>query len=712
MNKMSNMPSVAVKDLRLTYGSVEVLKQLNLDIAEGEFIVLLGPSGCGKSTLLNCIAGLLDITDGQIFIKGKNVTWEEPKDRGIGMVFQSYALYPQMTVRGNLSFGLKNAGLPKAEIDKRIKRASEILQIEPLLDRKPAALSGGQRQRVAIGRALVRDVDVFLFDEPLSNLDAKLRSELRVEIKRLHQNLENTMIYVTHDQIEALTLADRIAVMRGGIIQQLADPKTIYNKPSNLFVAGFIGSPAMTFLEGRIVDGPTGPAVALDGVTVPLAGYDGALPGRRARRDARRAAGARGGEAGRRRRPAGGHRHRRADGVGQPALADLRRPTAVGQDAMPTMASPTATRSPSPSTYPRPRSSTARANSACKTRPGGHMLDLTGDWTLSEEGGGSLRPCACRATCIPPCSPRGSSPTPTSAATSTTCAGWPIATGRSRGPSPFGPATAPGPWSRTRSTPCAEVRINGHFVIAHATAFRDLVVPIADAVVPGENRIEILLRSATREANALQAAQPFPVPYHAGNCPIPNGNMLRKPQCDFGWDWNLALAPVGVYGRIGIVGPEGCDRRRDRRAAPPRRPGGADHRGRSRAVTPRERSLADRRLRRDGARRGGRRQRRLFPHRDRDPRPRSCGGRRAPGRRRSTTLEVHAGGEVRVDARRAPRHPPGLRARRRGAELRAPRQRPRRSSAAAPTGSRPTPCPAASPKRRPAPSSSPPPTPT
>ena len=279
MNKMSNvLPSVAVKDLHLAYGSVNVLNKLNLDIAEGEFIVLLGPSGCGKSTLLNCIAGLLDITDGQIFIKGKNVTWEEPKDRGIGMVFQSYALYPQMTVRGNLSFGLKNAGLPKAEIDKRIKRASEILQIEPLLDRKPAALSGGQRQRVAIGRALVRDVDVFLFDEPLSNLDAKLRSELRVEIKRLHQNLENTMIYVTHDQIEALTLADRIAVMRGGYIQQLADPKTIYNKPSNLFVAGFIGSPAMTFLKGQIADADGGKAFVMDGLTVPLAGYDGQVP--------------------------------------------------------------------------------------------------------------------------------------------------------------------------------------------------------------------------------------------------------------------------------------------------------------------------------------------------------------------------------------------------------------------------------------------------
>ncbi len=266
--------SVAVKDLRLAYGSLTILDRLNIDIAEGEFIVLLGPSGCGKSTLLNCIAGLLEITDGQIWIKGKNVTWEEPKDRGIGMVFQSYALYPQMTVRGNLSFGLKNAGLPKAEIDTRIARAAQILQIEPLLDRKPAALSGGQRQRVAIGRALVRDVDVFLFDEPLSNLDAKLRSELRVELKRLHNNLQNTMIYVTHDQIEALTLADRIAVMRGGFIQQLANPKTIYNKPANLFVAGFIGSPSMSFLKGTVTAG----GVDLDGVVVPLAGYDGTVP--------------------------------------------------------------------------------------------------------------------------------------------------------------------------------------------------------------------------------------------------------------------------------------------------------------------------------------------------------------------------------------------------------------------------------------------------
>jgi multiple sugar transport system ATP-binding protein len=265
--------SIEVKELTLSFGSVSVLKNMNLDVAEGEFIVLLGPSGCGKSTLLNCLAGLLDITDGQVWIKGKNVTWSEPSERGIGMVFQSYALYPQMTVRGNLSFGLKNAKVPQAEIDKRIARAAEILQIQPLLDRKPAALSGGQRQRVAIGRALVRDVDVFLFDEPLSNLDAKLRSELRVEIKRLHNQLGNTMVYVTHDQIEALTLADRIAVMKGGVIQQLAAPLEIYNRPSNLFVAGFIGSPSMNFLKGRTVDG--GRAFQFGATKIELAGYDG-----------------------------------------------------------------------------------------------------------------------------------------------------------------------------------------------------------------------------------------------------------------------------------------------------------------------------------------------------------------------------------------------------------------------------------------------------
>ncbi|TCL73909.1 ABC transporter ATP-binding protein [Rhizobium sp. BK251] len=270
--------SVSIKDLSLNFGSVAVLENLNLEINDGEFLVLLGSSGCGKSTLLNCIAGLLDVSAGQIFIKGKNVTWEEPKDRGIGMVFQSYALYPQMSVEKNLSFGLKVAGVPQPEIDKRIARASEILQIQSLLKRKPAALSGGQRQRVAIGRALVRDVDVFLFDEPLSNLDAKLRSELRVEIKRLHQSLNNTMIYVTHDQIEALTLADRIAIMKSGIIQQLDDPTTIYNQPRNLFVAGFIGSPSMNFLHGELVEKDGKPAFATNGVTFSLDGYSALEP--------------------------------------------------------------------------------------------------------------------------------------------------------------------------------------------------------------------------------------------------------------------------------------------------------------------------------------------------------------------------------------------------------------------------------------------------
>jgi len=275
---VSGEHSVSIRDLSLSFGAVTVLEDLNLDIHDGEFLVLLGSSGCGKSTLLNCIAGLLEPTDGQIFIKGRNVTWEEPKDRGIGMVFQSYALYPQMTVEKNLSFGLRVAGLPKEDIAKRVARASAILQIEPLLQRKPAALSGGQRQRVAIGRALVRDVDVFLFDEPLSNLDAKLRSELRVEIKRLHQQLKNTMIYVTHDQIEALTLADRIAIMKSGVIQQLADPVTIYNRPKNKFVAGFIGSPSMNFLDGELAEEGGRPVFKTNGVSFLLDGYSASEP--------------------------------------------------------------------------------------------------------------------------------------------------------------------------------------------------------------------------------------------------------------------------------------------------------------------------------------------------------------------------------------------------------------------------------------------------
>ena len=267
------MSSVSVRNLDLNFGDVKVLRNLNIEIEKGEFLVLLGSSGCGKSTLLNCIAGLLDVSDGQIFISGKNVTWLEPKDRDIGMVFQSYALYPQMTVEGNLSFGLKNQKMPANEIADRIKHASEILHIEPLLKRKPAQLSGGQRQRVAIGRALVRDVEVFLFDEPLSNLDAKLRAELRVEIKRLHQQLEdNTMIYVTHDQIEAMTLADRIAIMRDGAVLQLADPNTIYNKPANKYVAGFIGSPSINFLEGSLQGG--GKKFVADGIEIDLSRYE------------------------------------------------------------------------------------------------------------------------------------------------------------------------------------------------------------------------------------------------------------------------------------------------------------------------------------------------------------------------------------------------------------------------------------------------------
>ncbi|MDR9762204.1 sn-glycerol-3-phosphate ABC transporter ATP-binding protein UgpC [Rhizobium redzepovicii] len=265
--------AVSVKDLKIAYGDHTVIEKLSIDIAPQEFLVLLGPSGCGKSTLLSAIAGLQDITSGEVWISGKNVSWEEPKDRGIGMVFQSYALYPRMSVRKNLSFGLRIAGLPKAEIEARVARTAALLHLEALLDRRPAELSGGQRQRVAIGRALVREVDVFLFDEPLSNLDAKLRNELRVEIKKLHQRLGNTMIYVTHDQVEALTLADRIAIMRDGVIQQLASPAEIYRRPANLFVAGFIGAPAMNFVEGRIERGDRAPVFQSKGLAVDLSGY-------------------------------------------------------------------------------------------------------------------------------------------------------------------------------------------------------------------------------------------------------------------------------------------------------------------------------------------------------------------------------------------------------------------------------------------------------
>ncbi len=269
---MAEKADVVVKDLSVGFGAVKVLSGLNLNVAPSEFIVLLGPSGCGKSTLLNAIAGLLDIRDGEIWIGGRNVTWEEPKDRGIAMVFQSYALYPRMSVRENMSFGLRVAGAPQAEIDARVAEAAQMLRLTELLDRKPAALSGGQRQRVAIGRALVRKAGVYLFDEPLSNLDAQLRAELRVEIKRLHVRFGSTMIYVTHDQIEALTLADRIAVMQGGVIQQLDTPQAIYRRPANRFVASFVGSPAMSFLNGRIEAGPS-PAFVIADRRIVLDGY-------------------------------------------------------------------------------------------------------------------------------------------------------------------------------------------------------------------------------------------------------------------------------------------------------------------------------------------------------------------------------------------------------------------------------------------------------
>ncbi len=268
------MSAVSVRDLEVGFGGIKVLEKLNLDIKSGEFVVLLGPSGCGKSTLLNSIAGLIDASAGQIWIGDRNVTWADPSDRNIGMVFQSYALYPRMSVRNNLAFGLRMNRTPRAEIEKRVSHAAHMLQIEKLLDRRPAELSGGQRQRVAIGRALVRNVGVFLFDEPLSNLDAKLRTELRVEIKRLHQQLGVTMIFVTHDQVEALTLADRIVVLDGGRVQQIDTPKEVYQRPSNLFVAGFVGSPAMNCFSGEIISQANSRAIRLtDGQIISLAGY-------------------------------------------------------------------------------------------------------------------------------------------------------------------------------------------------------------------------------------------------------------------------------------------------------------------------------------------------------------------------------------------------------------------------------------------------------
>lgn len=272
------MATLSLNQVKKTFGTTKVIHGIDLEIAHGEFIVFVGPSGCGKSTLLRMIAGLEDVTSGEIMMDSAVVNDIPAAERGLAMVFQSYALYPHMSVRQNLSFGLENLSTPKAEITRRVDEAARMLRIEPLLARRPGQLSGGQRQRVAIGRAVVREPKIFLFDEPLSNLDAELRVQMRIEIGNLHQRLGNTMIYVTHDQVEAMTMADRIAVLKDGRLEQFGKPLDLYNRPANLFVAGFIGSPRMNFLSGKIVSGkitdtgPAGVSVALDAggtITVP-----------------------------------------------------------------------------------------------------------------------------------------------------------------------------------------------------------------------------------------------------------------------------------------------------------------------------------------------------------------------------------------------------------------------------------------------------------
>ncbi|MDR9759918.1 sn-glycerol-3-phosphate import ATP-binding protein UgpC [Rhizobium redzepovicii] len=242
------MATINIIDVKKNYGAVPAVKGINLSVADGELIVLVGPSGCGKSTLLRMVAGLETISEGDVEIAGRNVNKAEPADRDIAMVFQNYALYPHMTVRGNLEYGLKNRGTERAEINRRVAEAAEILEIGPMLDRKPRELSGGQRQRVAMGRAIVREPAAFLFDEPLSNLDAKLRVQMRVEIRRLQRRLKTTSIYVTHDQLEAMTLADRLVVMNGGLVEQVGTPVAVYDRPASLFVASFIGSPPMNLV--------------------------------------------------------------------------------------------------------------------------------------------------------------------------------------------------------------------------------------------------------------------------------------------------------------------------------------------------------------------------------------------------------------------------------------------------------------------------------
>lgn len=260
------MSALTIRNLRKSFGLVEVLKGINIEARSGEFIALVGPSGCGKSTLLAMIAGLETVTSGEIYIGDRLVNSVAPKDRDIAMVFQSYALYPTMTVRQNMLFGMESRGVPKDEQVEAIARVSALLQIGALLDRKPGQLSGGQRQRVAMGRALVRDPKLFLFDEPLSNLDAKLRVDMRTEIKKLHHRVGKTTVYVTHDQVEAMTLASRIAVMHQGEVQQFDEPQTIYDRPANMFVAGFMGSPAMNFIPAELTSADGTDAVSFPGL--------------------------------------------------------------------------------------------------------------------------------------------------------------------------------------------------------------------------------------------------------------------------------------------------------------------------------------------------------------------------------------------------------------------------------------------------------------
>ena len=266
------MPGVEIDNVEKAYGATVVIPKLSLNIGEGEFVVIVGPSGCGKSTTLRMVAGLEAVTSGTIRIRDRDVTRAPPKARDIAMVFQSYALYPHMNVAGNMSFALRLAGTPRDEIERRVRAAAQMLELTDYLDRKPRDLSGGQRQRVAMGRSIVRDAYCFLFDEPLSNLDAKLRSSMRTELALLHRKLERTMIYVTHDQIEAMTMADRIVIMDRGVVQQVGPPREVYSEPRNLFVAGFIGSPSMNFLDGELYREDNRLGVRGEGFSLPLPG--------------------------------------------------------------------------------------------------------------------------------------------------------------------------------------------------------------------------------------------------------------------------------------------------------------------------------------------------------------------------------------------------------------------------------------------------------